>query len=159
MRFFCNKCIMTWEKCGVSPFTHCITHVEPNYKTILFAKQGNHTHRYMLEPIPLSTIWTIAFIWLSSHALRCATRRWGTSDEWSLSHNLLKTSSGVWVSHFDIVLCLWSYLTMSTHLQENQILAQISLTITMCTLNCNIHLYVKFFNEYHYSLSHVLLEM
>ena len=38
-------------------------------------------HRYMLEPIPLSTIHTIASMRLSSHVLRCETERWGTSDE------------------------------------------------------------------------------
>ena len=75
------QCIMTWEKCGGSRFTHYTTHVAPNYKTIFFAERGNRTHRYMLEPIPLSAIRTIASMRLSSHALRCETGRWGTSDE------------------------------------------------------------------------------
>ena len=38
------------------------------------------------------------------------------------------------------MLCLWSHLIMlSTYLQPNLILARIFLTITMCTLNCNIN--------------------
>ena len=43
-----------------SRFTHYTTHVAPNYKSIFFAERGNCTHRYMLEPVPLSTIRTIA---------------------------------------------------------------------------------------------------
>ena len=38
------------------------THVACNYKTIFFAERGNRTHPYMLEPIPLSTIRTIASV-------------------------------------------------------------------------------------------------
>ena len=72
---------MTWEKCGGSCLTHYSTHVAPNYKTIFFAERGNRTHRYMLEPMPLSAIQTIASMQLSSHTLRCETGHWGTSDE------------------------------------------------------------------------------
>ena len=75
------ECIMTWDKCGGSHFTHYTTHVAPNYKTIFFVEWGNRTNRYMLEPIPLSTVRTNASMRLSSHALRCETGRWGTSDE------------------------------------------------------------------------------
>ena len=75
------QCIMTWEKCGGSSFTHYTTHVAPNYKTIFFAKRGNCTHRYILEPIPLSSIRIIASMRISSHALRCETGRLGKSDE------------------------------------------------------------------------------
>ena len=50
------QCVMTWDKCGGSHFTHYTTDVAPNYNAIFFADQGNHTHRYMLEPIPLSAI-------------------------------------------------------------------------------------------------------
>ena len=46
-----------------------------------YTKWGNLTHRYMLEPIPLFAIQTIASMRLSSHALRCETGCWGTSDE------------------------------------------------------------------------------
>ena len=60
---------MTWEKCGGSRFTHYTTHVAPNYETIFFAERGNRTHRYMLEPIPLSVIRTISSMRLTSHAL------------------------------------------------------------------------------------------
>ena len=52
--FLQRQCIMTWEKCGGSRFTHYITHVA------LTTERGNRTHRYMLEPIPLSVIRTIA---------------------------------------------------------------------------------------------------
>ena len=79
--FLQRQCIMRWDKCGGSRFTHYTTHVAPNYKSIFFAERGNRTHRYMLEPIPLSAIRTIASMRLSSHALRCETGRWGTSDE------------------------------------------------------------------------------
>ena len=66
--FLQRQCIMTLDKCG-------------GYKTIFFLERGNRTHRYMVEPIPLSAIRTIASMRLSSHALRCETGRWGTSDE------------------------------------------------------------------------------
>ena len=79
--FLQRQRIMTWEKCGGSRFTHYTTHVAPNYKTIFFVERENRTHRYMLEPIPLSVIRTIASMRLSSHALRCETGRWGPSDE------------------------------------------------------------------------------
>ena len=72
---------MRWDKCGGSRFTHYTMHVAPNYKSIFFAEQGNRTHRYMLEPIPLFVIRTIASMRLSSHALRCETGHWGPSDE------------------------------------------------------------------------------
>ena len=68
---------MAWDKHGGSRFTHYTTHVAPNYKTIFFAERGKRTHRYMLEPISLYAIRTIASMWLSSHALRCETGRWG----------------------------------------------------------------------------------
>ena len=50
---------------------------KPNF----FVEWGNCTYRYMLEPIPLSTIRTISSMGISSHALRCKTGHWGTSDE------------------------------------------------------------------------------
>ena len=59
--FLQRQYIMSWDKCGGSRFTHYTTHVAPNYKiSIFFAERGNRTHRYMLEPIPLSAIRTIA---------------------------------------------------------------------------------------------------
>ena len=60
--FLQHQCIMTWDKWGGSHFTHYTTNVAPNYKTIFFVEWGSHTHRYMLEPIPISTIRTIASI-------------------------------------------------------------------------------------------------
>ena len=53
------------------------TYVAPNYKTLFFFERVNHTHGYMLEPIPLSAIRTM----VSSHTLRCETGRWGISDK------------------------------------------------------------------------------
>ena len=73
------QCIMTWDKCGGSRFTHYTTHVASNYKTIFFA--GKPYTSNMLEPIPVLAIRTIASMQLSSHALRCEMGRWGTSDE------------------------------------------------------------------------------
>ena len=67
------QCSMTWDKCGGSRFTHYTTHVAPNYKSIFFAERGNCTHRYMLEPIPLFAIRTIASMQLNSHAFPCET--------------------------------------------------------------------------------------
>ena len=50
------RCIMTWDKCGGSRFTHYTTHVARNYQNHILAERGNHTHRYMLEPTQLSAI-------------------------------------------------------------------------------------------------------
>ena len=83
--FLQRQCIMAWEGCGGSRFMHYATHVAPNYKSIFFSQRGERTHSYMLEPIPLSAIRTIASIRLSSHSLRCETGRWGTGEE---SHRL-----------------------------------------------------------------------
>ena len=80
---YCNVNV-SWHGKNVEPsrFIHYTIHVAPNYKTIFFTERGNRTHRYMLEPIPLFTIrWITASMRLSSHALRCETGRWGTSDE------------------------------------------------------------------------------
>ena len=53
---------------------HIILHIAPNYKTTLFNKQGICTHQYMLEPILLSAIQSIASMRLSSHPFGM---RWG----------------------------------------------------------------------------------
>mgnify|MGYP000745292264 CR=1 FL=1 len=58
---------------GPCEYGHYTLVFDTNYKTIFFAEQGNRTHRYMLEPIPLSAIRTIASMTLSSHALLCET--------------------------------------------------------------------------------------
>ena len=135
------QCIMTWDKCGGSHFTHYTTHVTPNYKIIFFTERGNRTHRYMLEHISLSTIQTIASMRLSSRALWCETGRWGTSDEsgrlCTLCPKQVRESE-----YHTLIQCsaLWSYSTMlSTSLRPSPILAWIPLTTTMCTLDSNIH--------------------
>ena len=79
--FLQRQCITAWEESGGSRFTHYTTQIAPNYKTMFFAERGNRTHPYMLEPIPLSAIRTIAAIRLSSHSLRCETGRWGNGHE------------------------------------------------------------------------------
>ncbi|MCO5575516.1 hypothetical protein L7F22_029317 [Adiantum nelumboides] len=79
--FLQRRCIIAWETLGGSRFIHYTTHVAPNYKAIFFSERGSRTHPYMLEPIPLSAIRTIASIRLSSHSLRCEIGRWGTEEE------------------------------------------------------------------------------
>lgn len=79
--FLQRQCIMAWEESGGSRFSHYTTYVSPNYKSLYFSERGNRTHPYILEPIPLSAIRTIASIRLSSHSLRCETGRWGTGEE------------------------------------------------------------------------------
>ncbi|MCO5602927.1 hypothetical protein L7F22_057067 [Adiantum nelumboides] len=74
--FLQRQCIIAWETLGGSRFIHYTTHVAPNYKAIFFSERGSRTHPYMLEPIPLSAIRTIASIRLSSHSLRCEIGRW-----------------------------------------------------------------------------------
>ena len=72
---------------------------------------------YMLIHVrahPTATIRTIASMWLSSRTLWCDAWCWGTSDERTFCS---KQVWGVWTSHFDTMLFLWSYSTMiSTHL-------------------------------------------
>ena len=87
--FLQYQCIMRWDKCGGSRFTQYTTPIAPNYKTMFFAEWGNHTHRYMLEPIPLSTIQTMASMCLIS---RIAMWDMSLGHMWSnpctnLSHN------------------------------------------------------------------------
>ena len=62
--FLQRQCIKTWESSGSSRFKHYTTHIAPNYTTI-----SKRSHPYLLEPIPLSAICTIASIRLSSHSL------------------------------------------------------------------------------------------
>ena len=66
---------------------------------------------------------------------------WGTSDECSQSCTICtkqvqesKYHSFIKCSAFDHI-----WIMLSTNLRPNPILAQISLKIIMCTLNCNIH--------------------
>ena len=61
--------------------SHYTTHFAPSNLTIFFTKWGNRTHRYMLEPMPLSAIRTITSMRCSSHPLQCETGRWGTTNK------------------------------------------------------------------------------
>ena len=54
--FLQAQCILSWEESVGSHFSHYTTYVEPNYKTIFFAKWGDHTRQYILEFISLSII-------------------------------------------------------------------------------------------------------
>ena len=134
------ECIMTWNKCGCShKFTHYTTYDAPNYETILFAEQGNHTHRYMLGPILLSSIRTIASMQLNSHAFPCEM---GIGHKWwdgrlctfclkqardSECHTLIQCFV------FDHIRpCFPNTLTKPNPCTN-------SLSTTMCTLNRNIH--------------------
>ena len=83
--------MMTWEKAEGSRFIHYTKYVAPNYKTLFFSKRGNRTHAYMLKPVPMSAIRTIASIRLSLHSLRCEIGRWDTGEE---SHHLCTLCSG-----------------------------------------------------------------
>ena len=111
--------IMTWDKCGGSRFTHYTTHVALNYKNIFFVERENHTHWYFLEPIPLSAIWTIASMRLSSHALRCETRCWGTSDESGqlctlCSNKFESLSITLWYNALSLIIFDHAFHTSST---------------------------------------------
>lgn len=55
-------CIKEWERCGGSQFIHYTMVVALDYKTRLFSKLQKQKHGYMLEPIPLYAIRTIASI-------------------------------------------------------------------------------------------------
>ena len=139
--FLQHRYIMTWDKCGGSCFTHYTTDVATNYKTIFFAERGNRTHIYIFEPIPLSAIRTIASIWLSSHALRYETGRWGTSDERE-RHCTLCPKQVRESEYHTLIQC-----SASDHIwpcfphifNQAQSVARISLITTMCSLNCNPH--------------------
>ena len=153
---------MTWDKCGGSHFTHYTTHVAPNYKTIFFTERGNRTHRYMLEPIPLSAIRTTASMRLSSHALRCETGRWGTSDE----SGRLCTLCPKQVREFEYHTLIW-YNALPLNIFDHAF--HISSTESNPCMNFSHnhsvhsrlqHSLVKFLNiESRYSLSHVSREM
>ena len=63
------QCVLTRDKCGGSRFTHYTIDVSPNYKTIFCAEQGNPTHQYMLESVPLSAMTKaicIGGIWIAA---------------------------------------------------------------------------------------------
>ena len=79
--FLQRQCIKKWETHGGSRFTHYTSHIAPDFKPTFFSERGSRTHPYMLKPIPISAIRTLAAIRLSSHPLRCETGRWGTREE------------------------------------------------------------------------------
>ena len=138
--FLQHQCIITWDKCGGSRFTHYTTHVAPNYKSIFFTERGNRTHRYMLESIPLSAIQTIDSMWLSSHALRCETERWGTSDESGWLCTLCPKQ--VWEAEYHTLIQCYAFDHIQPcfpHIFDQAHPCTNSLKTTMCTLNCNIH--------------------
>ena len=64
------------EKCRGSRFTHYIRHVAPNTKPYL-RRTGKLYTSIHIRAHPV----TIASMRLRSHALRCETGCWGTSDE------------------------------------------------------------------------------
>ena len=78
--FLQRQCLTKWEDEGGSRWTHYTTHIAPNYKNLFFLERNHRTQPYILEPIPISAIRTLAAIRLSSHHLRCETGRWGMSD-------------------------------------------------------------------------------
>ena len=51
-----HQCIMGWEICGGSNFALYTIYIATNCTMILFSKQRNYSHSYMLESILLSTI-------------------------------------------------------------------------------------------------------
>ena len=79
--FLQRQCITAWEEVGGSRLLHYISCIAPNYKTLFFSERGNRPQAYLLEPIPISAVRTIASICLSSHSLRCETGRWGAGEE------------------------------------------------------------------------------
>ena len=128
--FLQHHCIMTQGKCGGLGFTHYTTYVTPNYKRISFAKQGNDTCQYMLEPIQ-----TIASMRCSAHSLRCKTGSLG--QKWWNAHIALNKFGSLCIT---TMLYLWWHSAMlSTYLRTNPILAWICLTIILCTLKCPFH--------------------
>ena len=149
-----------WHGTNVEAHTSYITtHVAPNYKAIFYVEWGNCTFWYMLESMMLSTIWTIASIWPSSHTSQCETGRWGTSDE---SGRLCGRLCGqlcpkqVWVSHFHTLLYLWSYSTIAFHTYLTKPNPCTNFSHNHIAHSWLQHLSVKFFNiEIHYSLSQV----
>ena len=111
---FCNT-NGSWheKKCGCPFLVRCIVCIASNYKTIFFVEWGNCTHQYMLKPIWLSTIWTIGFVWLSSHSLQCETKCWGTTDE--PTRLCIFCPKHVWESKFHTLLCLLSNVLRETY--------------------------------------------
>ena len=114
----------------------------------------------MLEPIPLSTIRTIASMWLSSHALRCETERWGTSDDSARLCTLFPKQVRESQYHTLIQCCALIIFNHAFHTSSTN-----PNPWTNFVDNYNVHSrlqhsLVKFLNiKSHYSLSHVSREV
>ena len=148
------------EKSGGSCFTPYTTYVAPNYKTIFFGKRGNPTHRYMLDLIPLSIIWTITCMQLSAHTLGCEMGCWGqvmrvVKYAYFARNKFGRLSITLW---FNVVPLITFDLCFPHILNQTQFLHEFLLQ-SQCALSIATFL-VKFLNiESCYSLSHVLCEM
>ena len=73
-----HQCIMGWEICGGSNFALYTIYIATNCTMILFSKQRNYSHSYMLESILLSTIHIPLLPY--NLALIFFVVRWGTSE-------------------------------------------------------------------------------
>ena len=103
--FVQHQYVMTRDECKASHFAHYTTHVATHYKTIFFAKQGNCMHQYMLEPIPLYAIQTIASMPLShthcdvrqgvgAHVMRVVNYAYFALNKWeSKCHTLIQCTT------------------------------------------------------------------
>ena len=131
--YFCvaNVSQLRWDM-KADIFTFCITYVAPNYKILFFSTRGNCTYQYILEPIPLSTIWTMASILFRAHSLQCETKCWETNDE---THQLCTFSAKqVWES---------KYHTTFSHTHTQSIYLQLIYTWSSIKLLLAFHMVTK----------------
>ena len=130
------------------------------YKTMFFVEQGNHTHQYMLEPIPLSAIRTIGSMWLSSHALPCEIGHWGTSDESGRLCILCPKQVREYEFH-NLIQCFASnHIRLGFQHIFNQTQYLHNFSHNHNVHSRLLHSLVKFLNiKSHYSLSHVSREV
>ena len=152
---FCNTNVSRHGNIVEAHTSHIIfTYVAPDYKTIFFAKWENHTHQYMLDPIPLSTTRSNPSMWRRSHSKQCHRRCWGTSIESSRLCTLCpkqvpESKYTLWYNALTLNTFDYAFHTSST--KPNLC------TIYSCGYNMHSqlqHSLVKFLNiENHYSLS------
>ena len=120
----------------------------PNYKTIFFTERGNRTHRYMLEPIPLSAIWTIAS-GLGSHALWCEMGSWGTSDKsgrlCTLFPKQVRESEYHWHNAL-LLIIIWQFFYSLPHLASKYLSS--SINIIRHTYDQDIHMWEDKLDNY-----------
>ena len=134
MKHFCNVDVSYDTRKTWRLTLHTLYYIRSsNYKTTFFVEWGNHKHPYMLEPIPLSAIRTIASMRLTSHAIAMWDGAlWHKWWEYSLDYanEFGSMSITLWIQ---CSRYLWSHLTMfCTHIfDQNPILARISLTVTI----------------------------